>query len=121
VILAQPQDAAVYAGSTATFSVAVDAPPPVTVNSIKWTKNGADVPNSDTPSLSVSAAAADDGAKFKATIVTSAGTLESSEATLFVSTFTSDFAQGVVKFEAWTALALRSAAYLTTLTLRASR
>jgi hypothetical protein len=104
-ILAQPQDAAVYAGSTAIFSVAVDAPPPVTVNSIKWTKNGADVPDSDTPSLSVSAAAADDGAKFKATIITSAGTLQSSEATLFVSTFTSEFALGVVKFEAWIGIA----------------
>jgi hypothetical protein len=93
-ILGQPQDAAVYDGSTATFSVAVDAPPTVTINSIKWTKNGADVPDSDTPSLSVKAAVADDGAKFKATITTSAGTLESSEATLSVSAFTSDFCPG---------------------------
>ncbi|MEO8428033.1 MAG: hypothetical protein ABI651_13060, partial [Verrucomicrobiota bacterium] len=100
-ILGQPQDATVYAGSTATFSVAVDAPPTVTVSNIKWTKNGADVPNSDSPTLSVTAAAADDGAKFKAFITTSAGNLQSSDATLFVSTFTSEFALGVVKFEAW--------------------
>jgi hypothetical protein len=37
-ILAQPQDAAVYVGGAATFSVAVDAPPGVTINNIKWTK-----------------------------------------------------------------------------------
>ncbi|MBI3414668.1 MAG: hypothetical protein HY043_05005 [Verrucomicrobia bacterium] len=103
-IIGQPRDAAVYVGGTATFSVAVDAPPSVTVSSIKWTRNGADVPNSDTTSLSVSAAAADDGAKYKAIITTSAGTLTSADATLNVSAFTSDFAVGVVKFEAWTGI-----------------
>ncbi len=100
-ILGQPRDAAVYAGSTATFSVAIDAPPSVTVTSVKWTKNGAAVADSDKLTISVTAAVADDGAKFKATIVTSGGTLTSNEATLSVSSFTSDFAQGVVKFEAW--------------------
>ncbi len=103
-ILGQPQDAAAYAGSIAIFSVAVDAPPAVTINSIKWTKNGADVADSDKLSLPVTAAVADDGAKFKAIITTSGGTLESSEATLSVATLTSDFAQGVVKFEAWTGI-----------------
>ncbi len=104
-IIGQPQDAAVYVGSTATFSVAVDAPPGVTISSIKWTKNGADVPDSDKTSISLSGVGAgDDGAKLKATITTSAGTLTSSEATLFVSAFTSEFAQGVVKFEAWTGI-----------------
>ena len=104
-IIGQPKDATVYVGSTASFSVAVDAPPGVTVTSTKWTKNGADVPDSDSSSISVTGVtAADDGAKYKAIITTSAGTLTSSEATLYVSAFTSDFAVGVVKFEAWTGI-----------------
>ena len=103
-IIAQPSDAAAYDGNTATFSVAVDAPPSVTVNSIKWTKNGVDVPDSNTNSITVTAKLADDGAKYKAFITTSAGLLTSTEAVLYVSSFTSDFARGVVKFEAWTGI-----------------
>ena len=92
-IIGQPQDATVYSGGSATFSVAVDAPPTVTVNSIKWTKNGADIAGADQRALTLSGVAtADDGTKFKAIVTTSAGTLTSSEATLFVSAFTSDFA-----------------------------
>jgi len=103
-IVGQPRDTAVYAGSVAVFSVAVDAPPTVTITSTKWTKNGADVANSDTNTLAVVAALGDDGAKFKAIITTSAGTLTSTEATLTVATISSDFATGVVKFEAWTGI-----------------
>jgi hypothetical protein len=101
VIFTQPEDAAVYAGGTATFSVAVDAPPTITVSNIKWTKNGTDVPDSNGLSLSVKAAAADDGAKYKATITTSGGVLVSREATLSVATLSSEFTLGLVKFEAW--------------------
>jgi len=103
-IIGQPQDAAVYAGSAASFSVAVDAPPPVTITSIRWTKNGSDIPDSNAPTISLPTAAADDGARIKAIITTSTGTLQSTEAMLHVSTFTSDFAQGVVKFEAWSGI-----------------
>ncbi len=100
-ILGHPKDVAVYVGSTATFSLALDAPPSAKINNIRWTKNGVDVPDSDKTSISVVATAADDGAKFKATITTSTGTLTTTEATLNVSAFTADFAQGIVKFEAW--------------------
>ena len=103
-IIAQPSDAAAYDGNSATFSVAVDAPPPVTITSIKWTKNGVDVPDSNTNVITLTAKLADDGAKYKAIITTSAGVLTSTEAILNVSSFTSDFARGVVKFEAWTGL-----------------
>lgn len=103
-ILAQPKDAAVYAGVSAVFSVALDIAPTVTISNIKWQKNGADVPNSNALTLSVPATTADDGAKFKAIITTSGGTLTTSEATLLVSSLTSDFVQGVVKFEAWTGI-----------------
>ncbi|MHB1306053.1 MAG: PA14 domain-containing protein [Limisphaerales bacterium] len=100
-ITSQPQDAAVYAGSTAAFSVGVDVPPPATLTSIKWQKNGVDIPNSDTNRLTVAVVAADNGAKFKAIITTSAGTLTSAEGTLTVAEFTNEFAVGVVKFEAY--------------------
>lgn len=101
-ILAQPQDAAVLAGANATFSVGLDLPPSVTLTSIKWTKNGTDIPNSNSNSLSLKVVTADNGAKIKAIVTTSAGTLTSSEATLNVASFTTDFALGVVKFEAYT-------------------
>ena len=104
VIFSQPKDTAVYAGSTAVLSVALDAPPTVTITSTKWQKNGVDVPNSNALSLSVKTTAADDNTKYKAIIITSAGTLTSTEATLSVATFSNDFAPGVVKFEAWTGI-----------------
>ena len=104
VILTQPQDAYVYAGGTATFSVGYDIPPPATLSSIKWTKNGADIPNSNATTLSLAAAAADNGAKIRAVITTSAGVLNSDEATLTVATILDEFAQGVVKFEAFTGI-----------------
>lgn len=100
-ILAQPKDTVAYVGSTAVISVVLDSPPTVTVTSIKWTKNGVDVPDSNTLSLSVKTTAADNGAKYKATIVTSGGTLTTSEATLSVASLANEFVPGVVKFEAW--------------------
>lgn len=100
-ILTQPTDAFVYAGSTASFSVAADVPPPATVTSIKWQKNGTDIPDSNNGNLRFAAALADNGAKYKAIITTSTGTLTSSEATLTVATFSNEFASGVVKFEAY--------------------
>ncbi len=100
-ILGQPQDAYVYAGGTATFSVGVDVPPPATLTSIKWQKNGTDIPNSNTNRLSLVAAAGDNGAKIKAVVTTSAGALTSNEANLTVATIANEFALGVVKFEAY--------------------
>jgi hypothetical protein len=100
-IMSQPADAYVYVGGTATFSVGVDVPPPATITSIKWQKNGADIPDSNASSISLVAAAADDGAKIKAIITTSAGQLTSNEANLTVASFSNEFAPGVVKFEAY--------------------
>ncbi|MBI4658885.1 MAG: hypothetical protein HY735_08580 [Verrucomicrobia bacterium] len=101
VILAQPKDVYTYAGASATFSFGVDVGPTATISSIKWQKNGTDVPNSDTQNFTVAAAAADDGAKFKAVVNTSVGSITTAEATLTVATLTSEFAPGVMKFEAW--------------------
>lgn len=101
VVLAQPVDAYVYAGGSATFSVGIDVPPPATLTSIKWQKNGADIPNSNSTSVTLTPAAGDNGAKIKAVITTSAGTLTSAEATLTVASFSNEFAAGVVKFEAY--------------------
>ncbi len=98
-ILAQPQEAFVFASGTASFSVGFDVPPPATLTSIKWQKNGTDIPDSNSASISLVAAAGDNGAKIKAVISTSAGTLTSSEAVLTVASFTTDFAAGVVKAE----------------------
>lgn len=100
-IIGQPQDAAVYAGNNASFSVATDLPPPVTVTRYEWTKNGTAIPDSDAAKITIPATLAEDGAKIRVKITTSTGTLTSTEATLNVSSFTSEFALGVVKFEAW--------------------
>ncbi|MHB1309424.1 MAG: PA14 domain-containing protein, partial [Limisphaerales bacterium] len=101
VILSQPQDAYVYAGGTAAFAVGIDVPPPATLTSIKWQKNGVDIPNSNTNRLSIAAVAGDNGAKIKTIITTSTETLTSTEATLTVASFSNEFAVGVVKFEAY--------------------
>lgn len=103
-ILSQPEDAAVYAGGIANFSVGLDLPPGVTVTSTRWTKNGADIPDSNTQSLALPATAADNGARIQAIVTTSAGTLTSEEAILTVATLTPEFAQGVVRFEAFTGI-----------------
>ena len=103
-IIRQPSDVAAYDGNAAAFSVAVDAPPSVSITNIKWTRNGADVPDSNTNTIRLTAKLADDGAKYTAIITTSSGVLTSAEAILNVSSFTSEFARGVVKFEAWTGL-----------------
>ncbi|MBK9137555.1 MAG: Ig-like domain-containing protein [Verrucomicrobia bacterium] len=100
-ILAQPQNAYVYVGGTATFSVGFDIPPPATLTSITWQKNGADIPDSNAATVSLVATAGDNGAKVKAIITTSAGTLTSEEATLTVATLSNEFTPGVVKFEAY--------------------
>lgn len=104
VIINQPKDAAAYVGSKATFKIGIDMPPTATLNSVKWQRNGVDIPGADTTTLTVTAALADDGAKYKAVVSSSAGNATSSEATLTVASITSEFAQGVVKFEAWTGI-----------------
>src|SRR5439155_23498540 len=97
-ILSQPKDTAVYDGSTANFSVGLDLPPSVTLTSVKWQKNGVDIPGATTTSISFPAVVADNNAKVKSIITTSAGTLTSSEATMSVATISNDYTQGVVKF-----------------------
>lgn len=101
-ILSQPTDRYVLEDAIASFAVVLDVPPDVTVNSIKWTKNGADIPNSNAASISITAAAADDQAKIQALITTSAGPLNSDVVTLYVSPYTSDYTPGIVKMEIYT-------------------
>ncbi len=101
VITAQPQDTYVFAGSAAAFSVSVDVPPGTTVSSIKWQKNGVDIADSNALTLSLPTTAADDGAKVKAIITTSTGTLASAEATVNVATLASEFAAGLVIWDAF--------------------
>ncbi len=95
--LSQPSDAFVYAGAKVVFTASPGAP-----GTMKWQRNGVDVPNSDSATLTVDAAtAADDGAKFKAFLTTSGSTLASSEATLNVATLSSGFAPGLVRWDAY--------------------
>ncbi len=95
--LSQPSDAFVYAGAKVVFTAS-----PGAVGTIKWQRNGVDVPNSDSATLTVDAAkAADDGAKFKAILTTASGSLASSEATLHVATLVSGFAPGLVRWDAY--------------------
>ncbi|MBX3747984.1 MAG: Ig-like domain-containing protein [Verrucomicrobiae bacterium] len=101
VILAQPADAFVYAGGSATFSVGFDIPPPGTLTSIRWQKNNADIPGSNVSTLTLPVVAADNGAKIKAILTTSVGTVTSEEATLTVASLANEFTPGVVKFEAY--------------------
>jgi hypothetical protein len=112
-ILGQPKDTVVLAGRSAVLSVVTDIPPPATITSIKWQRNGVDIPNSNSASLTLTPTAADDAAKYKAIITTSTGTLTSSEATLTVASLANEFVQGVVKFEAWTGISGTSVAQLT--------
>lgn len=103
-ILSQPKNAAVMAGGMATFSVGLDLPPNVTLNSIKWTKNGADIPDSNNTTISIPVTAADNNAKIRAVITTSGGTLTSDEVTLNVAALTPDFTAGIVKAEFFTGI-----------------
>ncbi|MBI3415106.1 MAG: hypothetical protein HY043_07270 [Verrucomicrobia bacterium] len=98
-ILGQPKDAVAYSGNPVSFSVGVDVGATGTVTSYKWQRNGVDIPNSDSAKLTVTATAADDGAKYKAIIVTSLGTLTTVEATLQVATISNTFSPGVMKWE----------------------
>jgi len=78
----------VVVGGIGVFTLGLDTPPGVT-STTKWTKNGVDIPNSNSSTLSLPAAViGDDGSKIKAIVTSTAGTVTSSEATLFVSTIT---------------------------------
>jgi hypothetical protein len=100
-ILVQPVDVGVVVGGLSKFSVGLDIPPGGTTT-IKWTKNGTDIANSNTNSLTLPAAVAgDNAAKIKAVITSGGATVTSSEATLYVATVSNTYAVGVVKFEAY--------------------
>jgi len=100
--ITDPVDQFVYAGGPARFAVNVDVGPTGKISSIKWQKNGVDVPNSNALTLNLSnVAAADNGAKYKAVVVTSAGTVTSKEATLNVAGLNNVFAPGLIKWEVW--------------------
>jgi len=84
------------------LSVGLDLPPGVSITSVKWQKNGTDISGATDSTLSLPITAADNGAKIKAIVTTSAGTLTSADANIAVATIANEFAPGVVKFEAYT-------------------
>jgi len=112
-ILSQPVDRYILEGGLATFAVGLDVPPEVTLNSIKWTKNGADIPDSNAASITITGAAADNEAKIQAVISTSAGTLMSQTVTLYVSPYTSDYTPGIVRMDIYTGIGGTTVAELT--------
>ncbi len=103
-ILSQPVSVTRLAGSSVSFSIGLDVPPGVTLTGVEWTKNGTVIPGATGTTATFVAAATDDSAKIKARVTTSAGTLDSSEATLRVAALTSAFVAGVAKFEAYTGI-----------------
>jgi hypothetical protein len=80
-ITSHPQDIAVIAGQTATFSVTATGTAPL---SYRWKKNGLNV-DSDSPSYTTpTTTMGDNGAKFSVVVTNTAGHADSDEATLTV-------------------------------------
>lgn len=80
-ITANPVSITVQAGATATFSVQASGSGPL---HYRWLRNGAEVVGATGPSLSFTAAAGDNGARYTAVVSNSAGSVSSSSATLTV-------------------------------------
>lgn len=100
-LVGQPKNVSVLAGAAATFSIGLDLPPTVTLTSIQWKKNGANIPDSNTGAVTIATTLADNGAKIKAVVTTSGGSVESNEATLNVAELTKDFSAGAMKWEVY--------------------
>ena len=81
-ITTQPASQTVPAGGTATFTVAASGSPPL---SYQWQRNSVDIPGATSASYSLpSVTTADSGARFRARVTNSAGSVVSNEATLTV-------------------------------------
>jgi glucose/arabinose dehydrogenase len=83
-ITQQPQGRTVAAGSPVTFAVAAAGAGPL---GYQWQRNGADIPGANSQSYTINAAAAaDDGAQFRAVVTNPFGSAASNAATLNVVT-----------------------------------
>ncbi len=80
-VSAQPMDTAVLAGAPVAFAVAVEGTPPYTY---AWTRVGNSTVIGTSPALNLVAAAADDGAHFRAVVSNAYGNQASREAVLTV-------------------------------------
>ena len=81
VITAQPANATVTVGQTATFTVAATGTAPL---SYQWTKNGMNVGTNSATYTTAATASSDNGAKIQVTVSNSKGSAPSSVATLTV-------------------------------------
>ncbi|MCU1386372.1 MAG: hypothetical protein JWL71_5069, partial [Acidobacteria bacterium] len=82
-ITSQPASMTVPPGSPATFSVRASGPAPLRY---QWRRDGVDIPGATAPDYTITAAAADNGARFRAFVSNDFGSVLSSEAVLTVST-----------------------------------
>jgi len=81
-ITTHPTNQTVPVGGTATFTVAASGSPPL---SYQWQRNGVDIPGATSASYGLSSVTtADSGARFRARVTNSAGSVVSNEATLTV-------------------------------------
>ena len=81
-ITTHPSNQTVPVGGTATFTVAASGSPPL---SYQWQRNGVDISGATSTSYSLSSVTtADSGARFRARVTNSAGSVVSNEATLTV-------------------------------------
>jgi glucose/arabinose dehydrogenase len=81
-ITQQPQDRTVFVGDPATFTVGADG-----ATAFQWQRNGANISGATSNSYTLATTAvSDSGAKFRAVVSNSAGSVTSNEATLTVTT-----------------------------------
>jgi glucose/arabinose dehydrogenase len=81
-ITQHPSNLTVAAGQQATFTVAASGSQPL---SFQWQRNGTNISGATSPTLSFTAASADNGAAFRSVVTNSFGTATSNSATLTVS------------------------------------
>jgi glucose/arabinose dehydrogenase len=82
-ISSHPANVTVAAGQTASFSVTASGTAPL---GYQWQRNGANIAGANSPTYSLAATAADNGATFRAVVSNSAGSVTSNAATLTVLT-----------------------------------
>jgi glucose/arabinose dehydrogenase len=82
-ISSQPTSMTVAAGQTASFTVTASGTAPLTY---QWQRNGANIAGATSPTYTLTTAAADNGAMFRAVVSNAAGSATSNSATLTVLT-----------------------------------
>jgi glucose/arabinose dehydrogenase len=82
-ISSQPANVTVAAGQQASFSVTASGTAPL---AYQWQRNGVNISGANSPTFTLTATAADNGAQFRAVVTNAAGTATSNAATLTVLT-----------------------------------